>query len=255
MRILSLNVNGIRSAQRKGVWEWLGKIHWDVLCIQEVRADEVAAQSPLAGVKSYVYSAARPGYSGTAIYSRVEPHSVTPGIQVDEFDTEGRILMAQWASLRVVSAYFPSGSSSEDRQKAKFRFLEAVEPQLDAWRKDSLPTVICGDFNIAHKELDLKNWKGNQKNSGFLPEERAWVSERLAEGWEDTHRKLYPEVPGYTWWSNRGQAYAKDVGWRIDYQWANPGASGSAHTVSVYKDERFSDHAPLIVDYEGIKLK
>ncbi len=254
MRILSLNVNGIRSAQRKGMWEWLEKMKWDVLCIQEVRADEATAQSPIAGVKSYVYSADRPGYSGTAIYSRIEPDRVMRGMQSEEFDTEGRILMAQWSSLRIVSAYFPSGSSSDDRQQAKFRFLNGIEPVLDRWRTDALPTIMCGDFNIAHQALDLKNWKGNQKNSGFLPEEREWVTKRLAEGWEDTHRRLHPEVPGYTWWSNRGQAYAKDVGWRIDYQWANPGASGTARAVSVYKDERFSDHAPLIVDYEGITL-
>jgi len=252
MRILSLNVNGIRSAERKGLWKWLADTTWDVVCVQEVRADQELAKSPLDGVDSHIFSALRPGYSGTAIYTRHQPERVHSGMQVEEFDGEGRIVALEWSSMRIVSAYFPSGSSSPERQEAKFRFLQAVEPLMERWREDAVPTIVCGDFNIAHQPLDLKNWRGNQKNSGFLPEEREWVSARLAAGWEDTFRRLYPDVPGYTWWSNRGQAYAKDVGWRIDYQWANPAASGRATAAAVYKDQRFSDHAPLIVDYEGL---
>jgi exodeoxyribonuclease-3 len=249
MRILSLNVNGIRSACRKGLWEWLSKNPWDILCVQEVRADTEMALCPIENTYSYVFSAQRAGYSGTAIYTRSPALVVQQGIDQAEFDAEGRILIAEWPNLRVVSAYFPSGSSSPERQEAKFRFLEAIQPHLECWREGGVPTVLCGDFNVAHQPIDLKNWKGNQKNSGFLPEEREWVSSQLAMGWEDTFRRLYPDVAGYTWWSNRGQAYAKDVGWRIDYQWANKAAHQCAQQAVVIKDPRLSDHAILAVDY------
>jgi exodeoxyribonuclease III len=249
MQILSLNVNGIRSAQRKGLWEWLTTFSWDILCVQEIRSDHLSAQSPINQVNSYCFPAIRPGYSGTAIYSKKPIPKLTYGINVEEFDQEGRVLIGEWPHLRIVSLYFPSGSSSPERQLSKFRFLVEIEPFFDKWRKDTIPTILCGDFNIAHQPLDLKNWKGNLKNSGFLPEEREWVGNQIHKGWKDIYRHLYPEHPGYTWWSNRGQAYTKDVGWRIDYQWTNPIASNLAKNAYVYKEQRFSDHAPLIIEY------
>jgi len=153
----------------------------------------------------------------------------------------------------VISLYLPSGSSSEERQAAKFRFMELFLPHMAALRASGREVIVCGDWNIAHREADLKNWKSNQKNSGFLPEERAWLSRLFDEqGWVDVYRRLYPDTTDacYTWWSNRGQAWAKNVGWRLDYQIATPGIAALARSASVYKDQRFSDHAPLTIDYE-----
>jgi exodeoxyribonuclease-3 len=151
----------------------------------------------------------------------------------------------------VISVYFPSGSASEERQASKFRFLSSFAHQLRSLRESGREILLCGDVNIAHTEKDLKNWKGNLKNSGFLPEERAWLTELLSSGWVDVYRHLYPEAvdEGYTWWSNRGQAYAKNVGWRIDYHLATPRLAASARAASVYKEVRFSDHAPLKIEY------
>ena len=159
--------------------------------------------------------------------------------------------MPKAASCRPISLYRPSGSSSEERQQVKFRFLVVFYPMLRELQTQGRDIVICGDWNIAHQNIDLKNWKGNLKNSGFLPEEREWIGKVIAElGWVDIWRTLYPETPGYTWWSQRGQAYAKDVGWRIDYQMATPDLAGRARSAHVYKQEKFSDHAPLVVDYD-----
>jgi exodeoxyribonuclease-3 len=150
----------------------------------------------------------------------------------------------------VVSLYLPSGSSGEERQAVKFKFMAAFLPHLRELRASGREVIVCGDWNIAHKEIDLKNWRGNKKNSGFLPEERAWLTRVFDEvGFVDVFRVLHPELEAYTWWSNRGQAWAKNVGWRIDYQIATPGMAQSARAASIYKDERFSDHAPLTVDY------
>ncbi|MGL6071553.1 exodeoxyribonuclease III, partial [Craterilacuibacter sp.] len=166
-------------------------------------------------------------------------------------DSEGRYLQLDFGPLSVISLYLPSGSSSEERQQVKFDFLAVFLPHLEALYASGREVVICGDWNIAHNEIDLKNWKGNRKNSGFLPEERAWIGELFSRvGWRDVWRTLHPEAPGYSWWSNRGQAYAKDVGWRIDYQVATPALTASALKASVYKDEKFSDHAPLVIDYQ-----
>jgi exodeoxyribonuclease-3 len=202
--------------------------------------------------------AAKKGYSGVGLYSRKTPQRIIEGLGVAEFDAEGRYLEAGYdnlggGKLAVISLYQPSGSSSEERQQAKFRFMDAFFPHLEKLMRSGREIVICGDWNIAHREIDLKNWKSNQKNSGFLPEERAWMTRLFDElGWVDVYRKLYPEHTGeaYTWWSNRGQAWAKNVGWRIDYQIATPGIAAKATSASVYKDQCFSDHAPLIIDYD-----
>ncbi|MDR3054994.1 MAG: exodeoxyribonuclease III [Zoogloeaceae bacterium] len=255
LRIISLNLNGIRAAWKKGVENWLRTVNPDVICFQEIKAqanDLAAAMSAPAGYHAYYHYAEKKGYSGVGIWCKVLPQTVTPGFGQPEFDAEGRYLRVDFADYSVISLYLPSGSSSPERQDAKFRFLDAFFPHLAALMQEGREIVLCGDWNIAHQEIDLKNWKGNQKNSGFLPEERAWFSRMLDEqGWVDVYRRLYPQAgeSAYTWWSNRGEAWAKNVGWRIDYQIATPEIAARAREARVYKDSRFSDHAPLMVDY------
>lgn len=261
LRVTSINVNGIRSAAKKGLIPWLEKHNADIVCLQEIKVSDPdlvdELRNPL-DYRGFFCHAEKKGYSGVGIYTRQDV-PVATGMGCDEFDAEGRLIRARWDNLTVVSAYLPSGSSSEERQAAKFRFLDKFGPWIDAMMEDHLKTghnyIICGDWNIAHKEIDLKNWKGNLKNSGFTPEERAWISEVFdRRGFVDVFRKLNPEPDQYTWWSNRGQAWAKNVGWRIDYQIATPGIADKAVSTSIYKDERFSDHAPLTIDYD-VKLQ
>ncbi len=254
MRIVSANLNGIRSATNKGFLDWLAQSGADVVALQELKAqdaDLTEAMRATGGYKGYFHYAEKKGYSGVGLYCRREPDAVIEGLGIPEFDSEGRYLEAQWGNLSVISLYLPSGSSSEERQQVKFAFMEAFWPHLAKLAASGREVILLGDWNIAHKEIDLKNWKGNLKNSGFLPEERAWIGRVFGDlNLVDVWRTLYPEQPGYTWWSNRGQAYAKDVGWRIDYQIATPGIAAKAQSASVYKAEKFSDHAPLIVDYD-----
>ena len=254
MRIISANVNGIRSAYKKGFYEYLAASGADIVCIQELKAQEADLDDSMRaphGMHGVWHCAEKRGYSGVALYSKREPDRVQTGMGIAEFDAEGRFVQADFGNLSVISLYLPSGSSSEERQQVKFRFLEAFYPMLRELQTQGRDIVICGDWNIAHQNIDLKNWKGNLKNSGFLPEEREWIGKVIAElGWVDIWRTLYPETPGYTWWSQRGQAYAKDVGWRIDYQMATPALAGCARSAHVYKQEKFSDHAPLVVDYD-----
>ena len=256
MKIISANLNGIRSAAKKHFFEWMQKQEADFICVQELKAQEAdmtaALLSPF-GYYGHFHYAEKKGYSGTGVYSRTKPDSAITGFGNVEFDAEGRYVQVDLGGLSVISVYCPSGSSSEERQQAKFRFMEAFMPHLVKLRKTGRDIVICGDWNIAHKEIDLKNWKSNQKNSGFLPEERAWMTAVFDEaGWCDVYRMLHPEATGdaYTWWSNRGQAWANNVGWRIDYHIATSGIAATANNASVYKDERFSDHAPLIISYD-----
>ena len=254
MRIITLNVNGIRSSERRGLSRWLGRAApWDVVCLQEIKAthDDIP-RALLAPRRAHaaVHPAERKGYSGVAVYATIAPRFV-PGFGNREFDAEGRYLEAHFAEITVVSVYLPSGSSGPHRQASKFRFLEAFLPHLAKLRKAKREIILCGDWNIAHKEIDLKNWRSNQKNSGFLPEERAWLSRVFDElGFVDVFRRIDPRPEQYTWWSNRGEAWAKNVGWRIDYQLATKGIAATAHTASIYKNRRFSDHAPLIIDYD-----
>ena len=252
VRIITLNLNGIRSAWSKGVLPWIAAQKADFVCLQELKAQEGDLTDDMRkpdGLHAYYHAAEKKGYSGVGLWCRREPDEVKIGLGNAEFDAEGRYLQADFGKLSVVSLYLPSGSSSPERQEAKFRFMDSFYPHLVELARCGRDVVVCGDWNIAHNEIDLKNWKGNLKNSGFLPEERAWIGARLAEGWSDVWRQLYPEAPGYTWWSQRGQAYAKDVGWRIDYQIATAGLAARAQSAFVYKDTKFSDHAPLVVDY------
>jgi exodeoxyribonuclease-3 len=253
MRIISINLNGIRSAASKGFYEWLDRQDADIVCLQELKAqsgDLTGQMLAPQGYHGYFHYAEKKGYSGVAIYSRDRPQQVISGLGIAEFDAEGRYICADFSGFSVVSVYLPSGSSGEERQAVKFKFMAAFMPHLRELRDSGREVLICGDWNIAHREIDLKNWRGNRKNSGFLPEERAWLTGLFDEvGFVDVFRRLYPEREAYTWWSNRGQAWARDVGWRIDYQIATPGIAGSARAASIYKEQRFSDHAPLIVDY------
>jgi exodeoxyribonuclease-3 len=256
LRIISLNCNGLRSAARKGFYDWLPRSGADIVCLQETRVQrEQIERDPVYFPPDWhmrLCEAERKGYSGVGFYSRRQPDEVLTGLGSEEFDPEGRYIEARFGKLSVVSVYLPSGSSSEDRQSAKYRFLDHFLPLLEEWRHNGRDYVLCGDWNIAHRNIDLKNWRSNLKNSGCLPEERAWM-DRVVDGcgWVDAARRLHPEAGEtlYTWWSNRGRAWENNVGWRIDYQLLTPGMAERLEATSVYKDERFSDHAPLIVDY------
>ena len=283
-KLTSLNLNGIRSAASKGLQDWVLQSMPDCICVQELKAqaaDMSGRFEEIAGLKGHFHFAEKKGYSGVGIYTRHEPSDVIVGYGSTEFDAEGRYVelrfdrpgRKQSPKLSIISCYFPSGSSGEERQAAKFRFLAEFYPRLLAL-KETRDFVLCGDVNIAHQEIDLKNFKGNRKNSGFLPEERAWMTELLRDaelaneaaeeltertgpslrggGMVDVYRKLQPTATdaAYTWWSNRGQAYAKNVGWRLDYHLATPAFAALARSEHIYKDQRFSDHAPMSVDYE-----
>lgn len=254
MRIISLNANGIRSAASKGAFVWLRSQRADVICLQETKAqvEQLAGHDvQMKGYHSYFFDAEKKGYSGVALYCRREPDTVERGFGVDEFDREGRYIEARFGKLSVVSLYLPSGSSGPERQASKFRFLDAFMPWLRGLGRKRREYVLCGDWNIAHKQIDLRNWRSNQKNSGFLPEERAWMDELLGDGrYVDAFREVEPGPDHYTWWSNRGAAWAKNVGWRIDYQIVSRGLAGAARRAAIYKAERFSDHAPLMIDYD-----
>lgn len=254
MRIISLNCNGIRSAHAKGLHTWLSRQRADIVCLQETKAqidqlgDKIRAPR---GWHTYFEDAEKKGYSGVAVFSRAEPDRVVRGLGCEKFDREGRYLQLDFGNLSVASVYLPSGSSSEERQQVKFEFLDFFLPRLVAWRKLQQRYVLCGDWNIAHKKIDLKNWRSNQKNSGFLPEERAWMDCLFNDtGYVDAFRVINQQPEQYTWWSNRGQAWAKNVGWRLDYHVISEELADTVRAASIYKRKRFSDHAPLIIDYD-----
>ena len=254
MRIITLNANGIRAAKRKGFFDWLGQQGADVVCIQETRAQVAQLSDPVfspQGHHVYYHDAERKGYSGVAIYSRHQPDRVQHGIGWDLMDSEGRWLRVDFDDLSIISLYLPSGSSKEERQQVKYQCMDYLTPMLQGMASDGRHYLIAGDWNIAHKKIDIKNWRGNQKNSGFLPEERAWMDEVFGPiGMADAFRHVDPREEQYTWWSNRGRAWDNNTGWRIDYQVTTPELARSARRVEIYKEERFSDHAPLIMDYD-----
>jgi exodeoxyribonuclease-3 len=256
-KLTSLNLNGIRSASRKGLESWVANTSPDCMCVQELKAqvaDMAGSLDVIAALPGYFHTAEKKGYSGVGIYTKRTPSEVISGFGNEEFDAEGRYIELRFDSPKrkfsVISSYFPSGSSGDERQNAKFRFLDAITPHLRALAK-SRDYVLCGDLNIAHQNIDLKNWRSNQKNSGFTPEERAWMTAFLEGGMIDVYRQLHPTETdaAYTWWSNRGQAWANNVGWRLDYHLATPAFAALARHCAVYKTERFSDHAPITIDY------
>lgn len=256
-RLVSLNLNGIRSAATKGFEAWAQSMAADCMGVQEIKAqaDTVVGRfDKLGALTGHFHYAEKKGYSGVGLYSRRAPTAVITGIGNEEFDAEGRYVEARFDNparkLSIISCYFPSGSSGEERQQAKFRFLALMAPHLRNLASER-ELILVGDINIAHKEIDLKNWRGNQKNSGFLPEERAWLTHLLDEiGLVDVFRTLNPHPEQYTWWSNRGQAWAKNVGWRLDYHLATPGLAKHAKAEHIHLEPRFSDHAPLVIDYD-----
>jgi exodeoxyribonuclease-3 len=254
MRVISINTNGIRAAAKKGIYEWLHTTHADIVCIQETKAQEDQLTHEQFKPDDYFchyHDAVKKGYSGVAIYSKVRPKKIIEGLGWHDIDIEGRFLEFQFDKLSVISLYMHSGSSSEERQAVKFDFMDRFLPYLQSLRRKRREYIICGDWNIAHKKIDIKNWRSNQTNSGFLPEERAWMDQLFDEiGYVDAFRVVNQQQHQYTWWSNRGQAWANNTGWRIDYQVVTPKLAPLVKDASIYKDERFSDHAPLIIDYD-----
>ena len=256
-RLVSLNLNGIRSAASKGFVEWAQGVGADCMGVQEVRAqhaDVTGRFDRMGSLGGHFHFAERKGYAGVGLYTQQEPSDVSTGFGDAEFDAEGRWLEARYDTpgrrFSVISGYFPSGSSGEERQAAKYRFLDRLYPHLLRLKAER-EFILVGDINIAHQSIDLKNWRSNQKNSGFLPEERAWMTRLLQEGGLiDVFRTLNPRPEQYTWWSNRGQAWAKNVGWRLDYHLATPGVAAHARREHIYLQQRFSDHAPVIIDYD-----
>ena len=256
MKIISANVNGIRSAQKKGFFEWLKNQRADVVCLQEIKAQSHQLDDEIFYPKNfhcYYFEAEKKGYSGVGVYCREQPDNIVIGLGEgwEDMDAEGRYIQADFGSLSVASLYLPSGSSSDERQQVKFSFMDRFTDTLKNMKRKRRDFVLCGDWNIVHKEIDIKNWKSNQKNSGCLPEERAWLDEVFGPlGFVDAFRVVNQQPDQYTWWSNRGQAWAKNVGWRIDYQVVTPNLEKAVKSASIYKDQRFSDHAPLIITYD-----
>ena len=254
MRIVTLNLNGIRSAVNKGFLEWMSAQGADAICVQEIKAQNRDLSDTVRNPDRYrgcFHFADRPGYSGVGIYCRRNPDRVIEGLGISDIDAEGRYLETQFGNLSIVSVYVPSGSSSAERLAIKFSFMARFIAQLHRLAQSGRDVILCGDWNVAHREIDLRNWRANQKNSGFLPEEREWFSGVLDKlGYVDVFRRINQEPEQYTWWSNRGRAWAKNVGWRIDYQLATPGIAAKARSVAIYKAQRFSDHAPLTIDYD-----
>lgn len=254
MRVITANLNGIRAAARKGFFDWLKVQDADFVCIQETKAQIDQLEDEVfhpAGYHIYYHDAEKKGYSGVALYSRHEPDQVVVGVGEHRFDSEGRYLEVQVGKLRVASIYMPSGSSKEERQDFKYECMDFFLPRMQSMLEEGTDIILCGDWNIAHTKADIKNWRGNQKNSGFLPEERAWLDKVFDEvGFVDAFRQIEQPEHSYTWWSNRGQAWANNTGWRIDYHITSPSLAGKVVATEIYKDERFSDHAPLTIDYD-----
>ncbi len=254
MKIITANLNGIRAATRKGFWDWFNDQDADLLCLQELKAHEhqLPPEALPEEFHRHFHFAQKPGYSGVALYSRNKPDavhiglgSIDPNTDWSRFDAEGRFVMADFGNQSVISAYFPSGSGTPERQAGKMVFLEQFLSLVKRLKNEGRELIICGDINISHQAIDLKNWRGNQKNSGFLPEERAWFSQWLAVGFVDPFRTLYPEKEQYSWWSNRGQARANNVGWRIDYHVCTPETAAKIIEIDVFTDHWYSDHAPV----------
>ena len=257
-RVTSFNLNGIRAATRKGWLQWASEHDADVICVQEIKAQEkdldasmLAIQGPRGRLKGYFFPALKPGYAGTAMYSLQEPVAIYRGFGEAEFDEEGRYLELDFGAFAVISLYVPSGSSSEERLASKFRFMRCFQSHVKTLMHRAKPFVICADWNVAHREIDLKNWRSNQSNPGFLPQERQWIDALINEqGLVDVFRAMEPDRVMHTWWSNRGAAFANDVGWRLDYQLAHPELAPRARGWQLAREPRFSDHAPFTVDYD-----
>jgi exodeoxyribonuclease III len=256
MKVISFNANGIRAAARNGFYEWLALQDADFICIQETKAqiDQLIPEEVFYPTNYFCdyYSAQKKGYSGVAIYARDKPLKVVKGMGFDYCDNEGRYIQFDYPNLSVISLYLPSGTSGDERQVVKYDFLEKFAKHLSQLKNEGRQLIICGDYNIAHKQIDLKNWRGNQKNSGFLPQERAWMDELFGSmGFVDAFRVHNQEEDQYTWWSYRSRAWEKNVGWRIDYQVITPGLLQYVVDSRIFREARLSDHAPLMMEYAG----
>lgn len=257
LRVISINVNGLRAAEKKGLLDWLNESEADVVCMQETRInhDQWTDKFKPEGWHTHLFPAERAGYAGTAIYSRLPIISVSRGLGFELADSQGRFITAEFdlgldKPVFISSLYLPSGSSGDEAQARKDIFLDEYKQILKRWRDEDKSVIICGDYNIVHKRVDIKNWSGNQKASGCLTHERAWLDHIYDElGYVDTFRVVRKESEVYSWWSNRGQARAKNVGWRIDYQACSPDWKERTVGAWVYKDNWFSDHAPVVIDY------
>ena len=270
MKVISLNLNGIRAAARKGLYEWLPKIDADIICLQELKAqpDQIEGEPyHPPGYHTYFHAAEKKGYSGVGIYCKEKPDNVQIGLGAgfEDVDAEGRYIQADFGNLTVASLYMPSGSSKEERQEFKIDMMGRFEKTLADLAQSGRRVIVCGDWNIVHKKMDIKNWRGNQKRSGFLPEERQWMDWLFGEpepeleggrgghaGFYDAFRLVNDKEEQYTWWSNRGQAWANNTGWRIDYQVITENLKDKviAGSELIYKEERFSDHAPFVIEYD-----
>ncbi len=254
IKVISANLNGIRAAARKGFFDWLDKQNADVVCLQETKAQMEKLSDDIFRpdhFHSYFFDALKPGYSGVGIYTRVKPKNIVEGLGLELADTEGRYIQVDYDGLSIASLYLPSGSSGDARQTLKYKFMDDYLPILRQQQKSKNEFIICGDFNIVHKEIDIKNWKANQKNSGCLPEERAWLDQLFGpENFVDAFRVVNQEPDQYTWWTYRANAWANNVGWRIDYQIITPGLKDKVLSASIARETRFSDHAPLMIEYD-----
>jgi len=254
MRIITANTNGIRAASKKGFFSWLSRQRADVVCIQETKAQQWQLTDKVfhpGAFDCHYHDAEKKGYSGTALYTKHKPQKIIQGLGIDWIDNEGRYLEARFANVSIISLYMPSGTSGDIRQEYKYKMMDAFLPHLKKLRKSGRSVVVCGDWNIAHTNADIRNWRGNQKNSGFLPEERAWLGELFDKhGYADAFRQLAQKEHEYTWWSQRGQARANNVGWRIDYHIVSDDLADKVKRTRIYRDKTFSDHAPLIIDYD-----
>ena len=254
MRVLTLNVNGLRAAARKGFYPWLEQQDADFVCLQEIKARPEqlsAAELAPAGYHGFYEPGERKGHSGVALFARAEPDEVIYGFGSREFDPEGRYIEARFGDVSIASVYVPAGTSGPVRLAAKFRFMEAFSAHLTGLVASGRHCILCGDWNIAHKEIDLKHFKANQKNSGFLPKERAWLDEVFGDiGLVDAFRRVNTEPGQYSWWSLRHPTTReRNVGWRLDYQVVTPGIGDCVVHASIPREPRFSDHAPVLVDY------
>lgn len=252
-KVISINVNGIRSAAKKHFFTWVVTQKADIICLQETKAnlDHLDANCFLPDYHAYFCAAEKKGYSGVAIYAKKTPNKISKQLGWQTVDQEGRYLQLDFDNVKIASIYIPSGTSGELRQQVKYDFLTKYKQILLQQIKELTPYIICGDFNIAHNNIDIKNWRTNQKNSGFLPEERAWLDNVFQEvGFVDAYRFKNPDRVEYTWWSNRANAWNNNVGWRIDYQIISPVIKNKIISTEIYREQKFSDHAPLIIHYD-----
>ncbi|WP_069659517.1 exodeoxyribonuclease III [Arcticibacter eurypsychrophilus] len=255
MKLITYNVNGIRSALSKDWLTWLEAANPDIICLQEIKAspDQIITALPLLeklGYEHYWYPAQKKGYSGTAILSKISPTHVEYGCGDCDYDFEGRVLRADFEGFSVLSTYFPSGSSGDLRQAFKYRFLKDFQVYVDQLKLSRPNLIISGDYNICHKPIDIHNPKSNANSSGFLPEEREWMENFINAGFVDTFREFNPDPHHYTWWSFRAGARAKNLGWRIDYNLVSEGLRSTLKRSSILSQAIHSDHCPVLVEFD-----